>query len=72
MPARRRFPTVDEVTEMFTAIQRLRTNGTIPNGFGVEVGADSVKLLPPANQGGESVGDYINRPAHGAKTGEVR
>jgi hypothetical protein len=35
---------------------------------GVDIGADYVKVLPPANSNaGESLADYLNRPSHGPK-----
>lgn len=72
MSARRRLPPVSEVSEMLKAIQELRCNGVVPEGYGVEVGADSVKLLPPANQGGGGLGDYINRTSPGPQKGAKR
>lgn len=72
MTARRRLAPCSEVAEMLKAIQELRAMGVVPDGYGVEVGSDSVKLLPPANHNGDNLDQYINRPSPGPQKGQSR
>ena len=63
MTARKRLVPLDEVKKMF---DYLKQEGIDLSRCGVDIGADYVKVLPPANSnvGGDSVASYINRDPH--------
>lgn len=65
MTAPRRLVPVSQVKEMFDF---LREQGIEVSKCAVDIGADYVKVSPPANSNaGESLADYLNRPPRGPK-----
>lgn len=65
MTAPRRLVPISQVKEMFDF---LKEQGIDVAKCGVDIGADYVKVSPPANSNaGESLADYLNRPSHGPK-----
>ena len=59
MTARRRILPLDQVKEVFDFLE---ARGIDVKRCGVDIGADYVKVLPPANSNsGDDLGHYINR-----------
>lgn len=51
----------------------LREEGFAVTNYGVDIGPDYLRLIPPANSNaGDSLGDYINRTPHRSKTEKGR
>lgn len=70
MTAKKRLVPVDQLREVF---DYLKSEGIDLARCGVDIGADYVKVSPPANSNsGGSLGDYINRTSHRQKTAESR
>lgn len=62
MTAPRRIVPLAQVKEVFDF---LKEQGIVISECSVDIGPDYVKVSPPANSNaGDSLGDYINRPAH--------
>ena len=70
MTARKRLVPLDQVREVF---DYLKSEGIDLARCGVDIGADYVKVSPPANSNiGDSLGSYINRASHRPKAAEKR
>lgn len=70
MTAPRRLVPLKQVEELFDFLER---RGIDVRQCGVDIGADYVKVLPPANSNaGDTLGNLINRTPHRPKAAEKR
>lgn len=70
MTARKRLVPLDQVREVF---DYLKSEGIDLSRCGVDIGADYVKVSPPANSNsGGDLASYINRTPHRPKAAENR
>jgi hypothetical protein len=58
----RRQPVSD--SQIRRVLETAREFGIPVERCGLDVGPDYVRILPPSGEGGESVAQYVTRPAH--------